>query len=120
MWIFWQLLAYDPLSWAVFIGIAFFVARYLPGVCIPLGQIAVGIVVAILDTYWIQAEMHKPGWYGIPDQDFFFYMGVFARIVLVNSVLIPVSILGVWLRRKRVRDQVAPTPDSLAGSAELK
>ncbi len=102
IWVFGQLLSYSPVSWAIWIVIAFIAARYFPGWCIPIGHLLVGAIVSFLDVRWIQGEMHKPGWDGVPDQDIVFIHGMLIRIVLINTVLLPVSFLGVWLRdRKR-------------------
>jgi hypothetical protein len=72
------------------------------GTGIIVGHFLVAVAVAFLDLRWIQSEMHQPGWNGQPDQDFVFMIGVLLRIVLVNTVLLPVSLLGLRLARKRV------------------
>lgn len=95
-----QLLSYNPITWAIFIAISFCAARYLLGWGIPLGHIAVAFIVTILDVQWIQSEIHKPGWSGTPDQDFIFHIGLFLRVILINTTLLPISAFGFWLRRR--------------------
>jgi hypothetical protein len=100
-WAFAQLASYGVLPWVMLIAIAL-CAAYLfrvPGIFI--GHVLIAIAVVVLDVQWIQAEMAKPGWNGQPDQDFVFMIGVVVRILLINSVLLPVSILALRLRRSR-------------------
>jgi hypothetical protein len=103
-----QILSYDPLSWVVFIAIAFSTARYLPCWCIPAGHIVTALVIAGLDLAWIHAEMSRPGWDGIPDQDIVFFFGVFFRVLLINTVLLPLSGIGVWRRWVCRRETARP------------
>jgi hypothetical protein len=74
----------------------------VPGVF--LGHVLVAIAVGVLDVQWIQSEMRKPGWDpGVgPDQDFVFMIGVILRVLLINTVLLPVNILALRLRRSRL------------------
>ncbi|SFJ16988.1 hypothetical protein [Planctomicrobium piriforme] len=96
-----QLAIYGVLWWLAFISLAFVAAR-LGGIGgILAGQVLIAIVVAGLDIQWIQAEMHRPDWDGEPDQDIVFVIGMLIRIVLVNTVLLPVSVCG-FLSRKYV------------------
>jgi hypothetical protein len=89
-----QLLSYSILTWLGFIAVAFIAARYLgwPGVI--LGHIALAAVIFGLDYRWIQSEMAKPGWAGQPDMDAVFFIGVLIRIILINTVLLPISVLA--------------------------
>ena len=98
----WQLLHYG-LAWLAFAGITFFVARYTPWWCVPFGYIAVAITIYWLDAGWVQAEMRKPDWNGTPDLDMIFMFAVLIRIFVVNMLLVPLTILGVWLRRRQRR-----------------
>jgi len=98
--LFWQLASYSILSWVTFVAIAFLTARYLPWWCIPIGHLVVAGTIYYLDVRWIRSEMSKPGWNGIPDMDIVFATGMFLRIFLVNTVLLPVSYLGFRQRRQ--------------------
>ncbi len=95
----WQLATYGIVWWLVFVTIAFFAPWLgrLRGII--AGHVMIAIAIAMLDVRWIQAEMHRPGWDGQPDQDFVFAIGVFIRVVLVNALLFPVSVMG-WLTRR--------------------
>ena len=105
-----QLGAYSIVTWLVFIALAFFVARYLPWWCIPLGHLLVVVILFYLDVRWIQAEMNKPDWNGTPDMDLIFDIGVLVRAFLINTLLLPVSWWGFWLRRRhRSPPQAKPT-----------
>jgi hypothetical protein len=94
-----QLASYGILWWLTFAAVAFCLARFgrLWGVI--AGHVLIAIIVTALDLQWIQAEMHRPGWNGQPDQDFVFMIGVLVRIVLINTFLLPASVAG-WLSRR--------------------
>lgn len=103
-WIIWQFASYSVGTWLVFVAIAFFTARYLPWWCIPIGHIVIGAVIYYLDFRWILSEMRKPSWDGTPDMDIVFHYGVYIRIFLINTVLLPATILGRWWRKRRLRN----------------
>jgi hypothetical protein len=96
-----QLVSYGPATWLLFVAVAFLAAFLLrlPGVL--LGHLLLAGLIVVLDGQWIQSEMHKPGWDGQPDADFVFMIGVVFRIVLINTVLFPISQFGLRLRRRR-------------------
>lgn len=102
-----QLATYGIVWWLAFAAIAFVCARLGGFRGIIAGHVLIAILVAELDAQWIQAEIHRPGWDGQPDRDFVFAIGVFVRVVLVNTVLLPVSALGWLSRRSRAERQVA-------------
>ena len=85
----------------MFVATAFSAAYLLRGPGIFLGHLLVAIAVTVSDVHWIQSEIRKPGWNGQPDQDFVFVIGVIMRIVLINTVLLPVSFYALRLRRRR-------------------
>ena len=102
-WALLQLLSYGIGEWLILVLIAFCAARYGGCGLVFVGHLVVTALVVVFDICWVQKEMSKPGWDGLPDMDFIFYIGVFGRILLVNTVLLPVSAMGIWLRqRKRV------------------
>jgi hypothetical protein len=98
-WAFSQLISYGVWPWVLFVattlGAAYLVR--VPGIF--LGHVLVATAVVVFDVQWIQSEMRKPGWNGQPDQDFVFMIGVVLRILLINTVLLPVSFLALRLRR---------------------
>ena len=98
----WQLLHFG-LAWLLFGTITFYAARYTPWWCVPFGYFAVAVTIYWLDATWVQAEMRKPGWDGTPDLDMIFMFGVLIRIFIVNMFLVPLTVLGVWLRRRQKR-----------------
>jgi hypothetical protein len=100
-WAFSQLISYGVLPWVLFLAITFAAAYLLRVPGIFLGHLLVAIAIVVFDVQWIQSEMHKPGWDGQPDQDFVFMIGVLLRILLINTVLLPVSLIVLRLRRSR-------------------
>jgi hypothetical protein len=100
-WAFSQLISYGVLPWGLFVAIAFGAAYLLRVPGIFLGHVFVAIAVVVFDLQWIQFEMRKPGWDGQPDQDFVFMIGVMLRILLINTVLLPASLIALRLRRSR-------------------
>jgi len=72
-----------------------------------LGVFGFNVVVAfgiiLLDLSWIQSEMSKPGWDGLPDLDIVFLIGVTTRVILFNSLL---TLIG-WYTIKRQRARQA-------------
>lgn len=99
-----QRLSCGPIWWAVFLIVGFIAARYLPWWGFFAGHAAVSLLVVILDLHWIQSEMKRPDWSGVPDQDLVFSMGVMFRLFLINICVLPVTGLGV---RLNPRAQVA-------------
>jgi len=101
-WLVWQIMAYRPLAWCAFVALAFLLARLLrlPGII--LGHLLIGAAIVVLDLQWIQTEMHRPGYDPIngPDQDFVFMIGVGLRVVLINTMLLPVSTLGLKMANR--------------------
>ena len=94
-----QLVVYGP-WWLGFATIAFLMARYLDWGGAFLGQITIFFLVSWLDWLWIQEQMSRPGWNGVPDQDGVFFVGVVLRVVMVNTVLIGVNAIGIRMRRR--------------------
>ena len=92
--------------WLAFAAIALLMAHYLGWGGAVLGQVAIFFGVSWLDWLWLQGEMLRPGWVGLPDQDGAFAIGVVVRVVIVNTVLIGVNVIGVRMRgRGRRRDE---------------
>jgi hypothetical protein len=95
--------------WLAFAAATFVLARLGRFWGIVAAQLLVATVVVVLDVRWIQAEMHRPGWDGQPDEDVVFMIGVLIRVLLINTLLLPVSAIGGLSRRGQKRDQ-EPTP----------
>lgn len=96
-----QFFSYSFITWLTFAAIAFCAARYFPWWCIPVGHIAVAVILFYQDFNYIQSEMRKPGYNGTPDLDIIFIFGLLIRIFLINLTLLPITALGVWLRRRK-------------------
>jgi hypothetical protein len=96
-----QLFAYGVVTWTVWIAVTYCAARFggLPGLF--LGHFVIAGIIVCLDVLWIRSEMSKPGWNGVPDMDFVFHLGMLFRIVMINTVLLPLGLLGIHRRRKR-------------------
>jgi hypothetical protein len=99
-----QVFSYSVLTWLAFLLIALLAARYGGWGLAPVGHLAIAAIIVLLDYRWIQYEMHKPGWDGTPDMDIIFYFGVLIRIPLLNTILLPVTGIGIWLRQRAARD----------------
>jgi len=95
-WALLQLLSYGLLSWSVFVGIALLASRHGGWIGMFLGQCAVACVVLVLDLDYATTHAYM-------DMDIVFTLGVLARVVLINTVLLPVSAIGILLRRKRTK-----------------
>ncbi|MFO1491930.1 MAG: hypothetical protein U1F77_02135 [Kiritimatiellia bacterium] len=99
---------YSVPTWLAFGVIALGVARLFPPWCIPIGHLVVAAGIFWLDCAWVSEEMRQPEWDGAPDFDAVFAVGVLLRILLVNTVLLPLTLLGVLLRRRRFRRPESP------------
>ena len=99
----YQLLSYG-FWWFAFIAIACLAAKNARGWVLPLGHLVVAMIILSLDVAWIRREMAQPGWSpeNGPDMDILFAIGMIARILLVNLVLLPLSII-VLSRSKKPR-----------------
>jgi len=100
-WALSQIVSYPIEVWAGFIVLTFIVARWLDVPGVVLGHILLAIAIVALDVQWVQGEMRRPGWNGQPDADFVFALGVLVRIVLFNSLLLPVSLFALRTKRRR-------------------
>ena len=102
-WSVSQLLSYGIPAWLTFVGITLLVTWRFGLWGLVLGQVLVAVVIVVLDVKWILTEIRRPGWDGLPDMDIVFQIGVGFRIVLINSVLLPIGILAVLAKRRRGR-----------------
>jgi hypothetical protein len=95
-----QVLNYGVGFWLAAGCFAFIASRlgHIPGMI--LGHIVITMIVFGLDVQWVQTEMHRPGWDGLPDQDGVFMIGSVVRIILINMALLPVSVFAMKLRRR--------------------
>ncbi|WP_395751774.1 hypothetical protein [Prosthecobacter sp.] len=78
-------------------------ARYAPWWCLPLGHLAVAMILNEVHGLWIDQEMRRPGWDGLPDLDIVFAIGVMTEIGFVSGILLPVTALGLYLKWREVR-----------------
>lgn len=97
-----QLLSYGPFTWLALVAIAFYAARYGGLFGMFGGHFAVAVIIYILDVRWVTAAMNAPGWDGAPDIDFIFFLGFIVRVLLINSVLLPIT---YWAFRVRKRSR---------------
>jgi hypothetical protein len=96
-----QLLSYSILTWVISITITFVGAHYGKGIGLVIGQVLIASRVICLDLEWLRDQAQLPDWDGKPDQDSAFYMGLFGRIVLINTVLLPIAFYTLRFERKR-------------------
>lgn len=88
--------------WLAFPTIAYLTARYALSWCVPLGHLAVASLVFFLDIRWLHAQMRQPEWNGTPGMDTAFVLGVLIRIIVVNLIVLPATVLAIRQRRKAV------------------
>lgn len=93
-WIVLQLLSYPPLCWLLFVEIALLASYFGGCVGILVGCFVVASAVLVLDIDYAMTHAYM-------DMDIVFTMGVMLRAVLINGVLLPVSALGAFLKRRR-------------------
>ena len=94
--------------WLGFVAVAFCTTRFMGGFgCLLSGFVIAGILL-VLDVNWIYDDMrHHPE--NGRDADFIFMFGVLIRVVVFNLLLLPVSFLGAWLRRRSRTAKLAHT-----------
>jgi hypothetical protein len=105
----------QPLSYGFglvcFATIAFCAARFWGMAGMFAGHIALAVIVAVLDVRWVQSAMRAPDWDGTPDMDIVFTIGLSIRIVLINTILLPVTFIALRMR-SRSRKTMRQTTDS--------
>ncbi len=95
-----QILSYSILTWGVFLAITFVGTRFGRWLGLIAAQILIALTVTWLDFLWLRDQSQMPNWNGSPDLDPAFYMGLLPRIVLINTVLLPVAFYAFALRKK--------------------
>lgn len=101
-WALLQLVSYSALWWCVFIFVAGLSACRGRLISVMAGHLIIAVMITILDVRWVEDAMTTPEWDGSPDFDFLFPIGVLLRVLLVNSLLLPVSVT-VLRRARRAR-----------------
>ena len=114
IWLFYQLLSYG-FWWLAFLAIAYLAAKSGRWWVIPIGHLATAAIILYLDVAWIRKEMSQPGWSpeNGPDMDIIFAIGMLARILLINSVLLPFSVIVL---KKNKKKPIQP-PEPMSGLA---
>src|SRR4051812_9926880 len=104
-----QLQSYGAAEWAVFVLITLALS-WAGGVSgLIVGHAVIAGIVLVLDVRWVQAQMASPAYDPHTGPDFdgvfliVFPLGVLFRVILINSVLLPLAAPGVWWRRRRGR-----------------
>lgn len=92
-----QLLAYGP-WWLLFAAIIYGTARFTFAWCIPVAHFTVAAMVFCLDVRGILAQMNRPNWNGSLELAI---TEIVAHIFLVTTILLPLTALGVWQRRRK-------------------
>lgn len=98
-----QLSTYDPILWLCFAAATYIASRQWGW----RGTIAAHLCVAFLvlqsDVAWVQAERNRqPPWADAPDIDLFFSWGCMLRVLLINTILLPIAILALWQRASKI------------------
>jgi hypothetical protein len=107
---FLQLLSYSALTWLAFAAIATATPYFLRWRWIPVGHLLVALIVYYLDVAWVQEQMKQPDWDGAPDLDIVFWIGLLPRILLINTVLLPFTLLGAWLHSRKDCPRIPKIP----------
>jgi len=106
-WAVLKLLSYPLLNWLLFIGIALLASFFGGWIGVIPGHYLIAFVVLLLDIDYAATHEHM-------DTDIVFTIGVLFRIVLINTVLLPVSALGLSARsRRRGRAKSTRTADEI-------
>jgi hypothetical protein len=101
-----DLSSYGVLWWIAFAALAFIAARVGRWYGVLACQVLLALLILCLDVAARQKQMSAPGWDpNGPDMDAVFSVGVVLRVVLVNSILLPVSLAGVWLSHRAGGDR---------------
>ena len=93
-----QIFCYSILTWVVLVVITFVAARYGKWPGLIAGQILAAFIVLYQDAAWMSAKLDGPG---LPDDGPGFEFGCLARIVLINTVLLPIAWLAFRVRNKK-------------------
>jgi uncharacterized membrane protein len=104
-WFAEPIFGYGIPAWLGFIAVAFFLARYVGWLGVPLSFFVVAIGIYMLDVRWVMTAMRAPGWDGSPDMDMGFMFGVLIRVVIVNAILLPVAACGLWFKHRYHRQR---------------
>jgi hypothetical protein len=104
-----SLAQYGVLRWIVFVSITFGTVRYAGWLGMFVAHCVVALIIAQHDIRWIETAMKAPGWDGAPDMDLVFWIGVAIRIVLVNSLLLPVTLISYHYRARDDTDVATQT-----------
>ena|ERR1043166_243921 len=107
----YDLTAYDVFLWVCFLAIGFCGPRYLGWFGFFLVPVVIAILITALDIHWIFQDMREHPENG-RDANFVFWFGVLCRIILLNGVLLPFSIIGLRLKL-RGRDRQRGTDHRL-------
>lgn len=95
-----QLLEYGILIWSVWISLAIVLPLLFNSKGLFLGYSLILASIPIIDVIWVQGEMAKSDWYGQPDMDITFYIGVTIRMFLVLACLTIVTYFSKLLKEK--------------------
>jgi hypothetical protein len=92
-WAILQLQSYSTEQWLLSVGIAFVAAYFGGSRGVFRGHFLIALIVYFLDVGYAMEHRYM-------DMDIIFTMGVLVRVVLLNTVLLPVSGLGLLAGRK--------------------
>jgi hypothetical protein len=107
-WALTQLCSYSAVAWSIFVSTTLVAAYFGRGWGIVAAHVAVAFMILWLDVRWIRAEMDAPGWDGVPDIDIVFQIGILLRVVLINTVLMPIALASRWLSLRRAKEKLQP------------
>jgi len=94
-----QLFSYGVVAWLAFVTITLAFSRSADLIGMPCGHLVIAVIIFVLDAQWIQEELQAQGGSGLYDIDGPFYIGVLIRVLLINSSLMPLSLLAIYRRR---------------------
>jgi hypothetical protein len=105
---FWQIALTEVVwygAWWIAFGIiAFAATRYLGCAGVLASFALMAVLLYVLDILWIAKDMRQHP-ENERDMDFVFMFGVLCRIVGFNVILLPMSLLGYFVRERLRRSQ---------------
>lgn len=113
-----QLFSCGVATWLAFATITFACCRTADLIGMLCGHLLIAVIIFVLDAQWIQEQLQAQDSSGPYDIDGAYYIGVFIRVLLINSSLMPLCLWAIYRRRLSARSEAPhPIPDQRTGNA---
>ena len=93
-------LEYESYFWIIWCLITFCFAKRLGYLGLFIAHLIVLISIAISDIYLMSEFMKNPEWDGTPDMDILFFLGIIFRVIIINTCLLPIGLIGKHLGKR--------------------